>query len=75
MWTIVAVVMWNGFSDRSQSARAPTRSETVSLFAVMSRHQQVSNAPVFRGGQMTAVMGRAELDLRKTTVAPGEEAA
>ena len=40
----------------------------------MSHHQQVSSAPVFRGGEMTSVMGHADLDLRKTTVAPGEEA-
>jgi hypothetical protein len=71
-WTIVAVIMWNGFS---RHATMSTRSdETVSLFAVMSRHQQVSSAPVFRGGHMTAVMGRTDLDLRKTTVAAGEEA-
>ena len=29
---------------------------------------------MFRGGEMTSVMGRSDLDLRQTTVAPGEEA-
>ena len=42
--------------------------------AVMSRHQQISAAPVFRGAEVTTIVGRAELDLRTTTVAPGEEA-
>jgi predicted membrane protein len=49
--------------------------ERASVVAVMSRHQQVSSAAVFRGGEMTSIVGRAELDLRNTTVAPGEEAA
>jgi len=73
VWTIIAVVMWNGFSAHNQRVSTGSH-ETVSLFAVMSRHQQISSAPVFRGGHMTAVMGRADLDLRKTTVAAGEEA-
>ena len=72
VWTIVAVVIWNGFSAHNERLSTGSN-ETVSLFAVMSRHNQVTSAPVFRGGHMTAVMGRADLDLRKTTVAAGEE--
>ena len=47
--------------------------ETASVVAVMGRHQQVSSAAVFRGGEVTAIMGRADLDLRKTTLAPDKE--
>jgi hypothetical protein len=72
VWVIVAVVMSQAFSRGTTSRTDST--ETVDVIAVMSRHQRVSNGPVFRGGEITSVMGRAELDLRKTTVAPGEEA-
>jgi predicted membrane protein len=69
---IFSAFMWNGFSHR-EITRADS-SERTSVVALMSRHQQVSNAAVFRGAEMTTIMGRADLDLRTTTVAPGEEA-
>jgi hypothetical protein len=72
IWTIVAVVVWNGFTAHNERLSTGSN-ETVSLFAVMSRHNQVASAPVFRGGHMTAVMGRTDLDLRQTNVAAGEE--
>ena len=53
--------------------RAHRLSETANVVAVMSRHQRISSASVFRAAEMTTIMGRADLDLRKTTVAPGEE--
>jgi len=49
-------------------------SETVSLFAVMSRDQRISYATRFQGGEMTSIMGESRLDLRQATIAPGEEA-
>ena len=52
---------------------ATDSSETVNLFAVMGRHQHISSAPVFRGGDMTTIMGRADLDLRNTTITPGTD--
>ena len=72
VWIVVALVMSQAFSRGTTSRTEST--DTVDVTAVLSRHQRVSNGPVFRGGEMTSVMGRAELDLRKTTVAPGEEA-
>ena len=72
IWVIVSVVLWNGFSHGT--ALRTDSSETPNVVAVMSRHQRVTNAAVFRSAEMTAIMGRADLDLRKTTVAPGEEA-
>ena len=59
---------------RGEIARTES-SETVNVVAVMSKHQQVSSAPLFRGGELTSIMGRAILDLRHTTIAPGEEVA
>jgi cell wall-active antibiotic response 4TMS protein YvqF len=70
---IFAVIMSQVFNRGGFTARADS-SETVNLFAVMTHHQQVSSAAVFRGGEMTAVMGHSDLDLRRTTIAPGEEA-
>jgi predicted membrane protein len=72
VWVILALVFSQGFS-RDVNVRTDS-SATTNMVAVMSRHQQISSAPVFRAAEMTTIMGRAELDLRKTTVAAGEEA-
>ncbi len=48
--------------------------ETVSLFSIMGRDNQVNSASPFRGGEMTSVMGESVLDLREATIPPGEEA-
>ena len=72
IWVIIATFAWNGFSP-GVTVRTHS-SETASVVAVMSRHQQISAAPVFRAAEVTTIMGRAELDLRKTTISPGEEA-
>jgi hypothetical protein len=71
-WVIIATFAWNGFSPGA-TVRTDS-SEKANVVAVMSRHQQISNAPVFRAAEMTTIMGRGDLDLRKTTVAPGEDA-
>ena len=72
-WVAVALVASQAFGRDGFTARADS-SGGVSIFAVMSHHQQVTRAPVFTGGDMTSVMGRAEIDLRQTTVAPDTEA-
>jgi predicted membrane protein len=41
----------------------------------MSGIKRVSTAARFRGGEITAFMGGAQLDLRQATIPPGEEAA
>ena len=73
VWIIFAIIMSQVFNRGGFTARADS-SETVNLVALLTHHQQVSNAVVFRGGEMTSVMGHSDLDLRKTTLAPGEEA-
>src|SRR6186997_540903 len=70
---VVGLVM----SQSTREGRTIMRSdagESASLFAVMSHNQQISRASSFRSADMTAVLGHSELDLRETTVAPGEEA-
>ena len=71
VWVIIALLFSQGFS-RGVTVRTDS-SETANVVAVMSRHQRISSASVFRAAEMTTIMGRADLDLRKTTVAPGEE--
>lgn len=47
---------------------------TVSLFSLMGGDHRVLPASPFHGGEMTSIMGGNELDLRRATIAPGEEA-
>src|SRR6185295_3589420 len=46
----------------------------LSLFAVWSSFRRTSNASPFRGGDITAIMGGGQLDLRLATIPTGEEA-
>lgn len=48
--------------------------DDVSVLAVLSGQEQKLGSRAFRGGQLTAVMGGFELDLRDADIAPGEEA-
>lgn len=42
----------------------------VSAFAMMGRVERQFTSPSFRGGEVTVVMGRGEVDLRQTRMAP-----
>jgi hypothetical protein len=46
--------------------------DTVYRAAVMSKNLSVSHSRQFHGGDLTAIMGRCELDLTQTAVATGE---
>jgi len=59
---------------RIDGAAPANSADTVSLFAVWGGSQRTSNAERFRGGDMTAIMGGCELDLRQASIAPGEVA-
>jgi hypothetical protein len=48
--------------------------ETVSSFAMMGRDQRLSQTTRFRGGELASVMGESLLDLRQSSMAPGEQA-
>lgn len=71
---MVGVSVLVGRTGRRRRARAtarPTRGEgegRVDLTAVFSGVSQRVTAPSFRGGQITAVFGGAEIDLRGTAV-------
>jgi hypothetical protein len=53
-----------GFTDTGASDR-------VRIVSVMGRGEHISRATAFRGADVTTVMGRAEIDLRDATLAPG----
>jgi hypothetical protein len=44
------------------------------VVSVMGRSDHVSRATAFRGADVTNVMGRTDLDLRDSTMAPGASA-
>jgi predicted membrane protein len=72
---ILGVFAWNAVSEVSE--RTTLRTDTnnnVEIVAVLGRHHRVVNAAAFRGGQMTSIWGRSDLDLRNATLAPGEDA-
>lgn len=50
------------------------RADHISLFAVLSGSRRTSSAPAFKGGDITAIMGGAQLDLRQAAIPPGEDA-
>jgi predicted membrane protein len=57
-----------------QTAAYADRSEKLSIFAVWSSVRRASAASPFRGGDITAIMGGGQVDLRLATIPPGEEA-
>lgn len=48
--------------------------DVVSVVAFMGGVKKSSNAQSFRGGDMTAVMGGCEIDLRQASIEPGSDA-
>jgi hypothetical protein len=70
---VVIGIIFSHTLQRTETMRQVS-DQTVDVLAVMGRHERVSSASQFRGGQVTAVMGRAELDLRQATLEPGQQA-
>ena len=59
---------------RTREAAGPESDDTLNIFAVMAGVKRSSLSTRFRGGEVTAVMGGYQIDLRQATIAPGEEA-
>jgi hypothetical protein len=60
---------------RTREARGTDADSALTIFAVLSGVKRTSAAERFRGGEVTAFMGGAQIDLRRATIPPGEEAA
>ena len=75
-WVLISAFAWNAFGSNGFSGLSRTRTETadaVDIVAIMGRDHRVVNAAGFRGGQMTSIMGRSELDLRAAAIEPGQD--
>jgi predicted membrane protein len=69
---IGATLIWKATMPRSGRTSTSDSDATVSATAVMSGVTRASASPDFRGGDLTAVMGGCEIDLRQATIAGGE---
>jgi predicted membrane protein len=63
-----------GTSADVTAGRPPDRFERISIFAIWSSVRRTSAASPFRGGDITAIMGGGQLDLRQAVIPAGEEA-
>jgi predicted membrane protein len=60
---------------RTSEGSGAASDNMLNVFAALSGVKRVISATRFRGGEVTALMGGAQLDLRQATIPPGEEAA
>jgi hypothetical protein len=71
---IGATLVLQAMRRRTREVLGADVDSTVTVFAVLSGVKRVSSAARFRGGEVTAFMGGADLDLRQANIPPGEEA-
>jgi hypothetical protein len=71
-FVIAASLMWNLGQFRTTEANASS-ADRLHTFALMGRTRETSTAPAIRGGDITTIMGGSEVDLRQTSIAPGDE--
>jgi predicted membrane protein len=72
LWPMLLVVfggylVWQGATGR-QHRGGLASTDTVSAFAILGGVARGSNSPSFRGGDLTAVMGGCEIDLRRAAI-------
>ena len=72
---IGSVLVMQAMRRRTREASGADADDTLNVFVVMGGMKRTSTAQHFRGGEITTVMGGAQLDLRQATIPPGEEAA
>jgi predicted membrane protein len=76
-WPVVIILLGFGLVMQTIRRGGPSGRNsggTATLVAVLGACKRTSSDRPFRGGQMTAVMGGTQLDLRQATIAPGDEA-
>ena len=72
---IGSVLVLQAVRRRTRESSGADADNTLNVFVVMGGLKRISTAQRFRGGEITAIMGGAQLDLRQATIPPGEEAA
>jgi predicted membrane protein len=78
-WPIVLIgigtaLVMQAMRKRTREAAGGDSDDTLNIFAVMGGVKRSSLSTRFRGGEVTAVMGGYQIDLRQATIPPGEEA-
>jgi hypothetical protein len=68
-----AKLVWDAVGRRSARAGIANDDSTVSSFAMMAGVHWQSTSRAFRGGEVNAIMGGVELDLRNVEIKPGDE--
>jgi predicted membrane protein len=64
-WVAIgAVIVWRALAGRRTSTAAGDSSAVVNGLAVLGGIERASSSQAFEGGQLTAIMGGFELDLR-----------
>ena len=79
-WPLVLIgigsaLVMQAMRRRTREMSGADADANLSIFAVLSGVKRTSAAERFRGGEITALMGGAQIDLRQATIPPGEEAA
>ncbi len=72
---IGSVLVMQAMRRHTREAAGVEADDTLNIFVVMGGMKRVSTSQRFRGGEVTTIMGGAQLDLRQATIPPGEEAA
>jgi hypothetical protein len=73
LWPLLLVffgsyLVWQGLSARLSSTVGDDGSPTLSAMAILGAVSRGSNSQVFRGADLTAIMGGCELDLRNAAI-------
>lgn len=73
LWPVLLVMfggylVWQGYSGRQLRAASGDSNSVVSGLAVLGGVARGNNSRAFRGGNLTAVMGGCELDLRQAAI-------
>ena len=77
LWPVLLVlvggsIVWRALFPAFRSSRTADSDESVSALAVMSGVERVNASHDFRGGDLTAVMGGVDVDLRGASIAGGQ---
>jgi predicted membrane protein len=65
-------LVWGGMRQRAREAAPSETAARVSAFAMLGGTEHRSNAADFRGGDVTAILGGAKIDLRNATIKSGD---
>jgi predicted membrane protein len=71
---IGTVLVMQAMRRRTRDKSGSDSDDTLNIFAVMAGVKRSSLSTRFRGGEVTAVMGGYQIDLRQAVIPPGEEA-